>query len=74
MVRRISCVYGIYASTSMLTPDFNSTVMWSFQIPMFAAFSSGSFKQEIVVPLQLMPKSILIVVDILLHFVILKYD
>ena len=41
---------------------------------MFAAFSSGSFKQEIVVPLQLMPKSILIVVDILLHFVILKYD
>ena len=31
MVRRVSCIYGIYASTSILTPDFSSMVMWSSQ-------------------------------------------
>ena len=32
MVRRVSCIYGIYASTSILTPDFSSTVIWSSQM------------------------------------------
>ena len=31
MVRRVSCIYGIYASTSILTPDFSSMVMWPSQ-------------------------------------------
>ena len=32
MAGRVSCIYGTYASTSILTPDFNSTVMWSSQM------------------------------------------
>ena len=29
---------------------------------------------QIIVPLQLIPKSVLLVVDVLVHFVILQYD
>ena len=32
MVRRVSFIYGTYASTSMLTPDFSSMVMRSSQM------------------------------------------
>ena len=31
MAGRVSCVYA-YLSTSTLSPDFNSTVQWSFQM------------------------------------------
>lgn len=46
MVRRVPCVYGAYASTSMLTPDFSSTVMRSSQMVICLIQRFSKFSKE----------------------------